>query len=221
MFPENDNQFDDSIIKKVEPSKSGGFSITKVDGWSLFVPEYGHTPQVGDYIRVYTYGVSCIRGIFIKGVKVFYETEQEYMDRFKREQEERDRQEQEKYYTDKEATDARIALLPEVFQRRIQRFTEGNCDFVWKYLRYELFCCEEAMRISDRFKTSESVSEFYSAPWEKQKELMPELSDEHSGNTFGCACKLAQAYLADPSLVVRMHGALVPLVGCTEYGCTH
>ncbi len=54
----------------------------------------------------------------------------------------------------------------------------------------------------------------------KQKERVPDLAyDEHSGNTFGVACKLAHCYAAEPDLVPKMHGALCPLVGCESYGC--
>lgn len=42
---------------------------------------------------------------------------------------------------------------------------------------------------------------------------------EHSGNTFGAACKLAHCFVAEPHLISKMHGALCPLVGCEEYGC--
>lgn len=45
--------------------------------------------------------------------------------------------------------------------------------------------------------------------------------DGHSGNTFGCAARLAYHYLTEQENIVREHGALVPLVGCEKYGCPH
>lgn len=38
---------------------------------------------------------------------------------------------------------------------------------------------------------------------------------------IGLALRLAYWYLTKRENVVREHGALVPLVGCEAYGCTH
>lgn len=51
-----------------------------------------------------------------------------------------------------------------------------------------------------------------------QKKLMPGMSDDHSGNTFGAALQLAYAFLQDPEDVPLMYGALAPLVGSEAYG---
>jgi len=50
---------------------------------------------------------------------------------------------------------------------------------------------------------------------------VPDLSDAHSGNSMGISCRLAYHYLNDEEMVFFEHGALVPLVGCTAYGCIH
>ena len=118
--------------------------------------------------------------------------------------------------------DAKIAALPVEFQQRIERFRAGNPDFWWDHQPYELFCCEEAMKIADAMKDRpEDLRGFGQLSWEQQKILVPTLSGDHSGNTFGTAVKLAYWYLTNRVNVVREHGALTPLVGCESYGCTH
>lgn len=54
-----------------------------------------------------------------------------------------------------------------------------------------------------------------------EREIVPALSDGHSGNSHGMMLRLAWWYLTKPENVAREHGALVPLVGCDSYGCTH
>lgn len=60
---------------------------------------------------------------------------------------------------------------------------------------YNLFACEEGIKISEALKTKEKIIEFHKSTWEVQKEMVPTIDDGHSGNTFGLACKLAIAYI--------------------------
>jgi hypothetical protein len=82
MFPENDAEFEDSIIDKVEPQKGGGWAITR-GGWGFYVPptmdEAGLVePTVGMTCRMYGRGMGApVRGLFLDGRKVFYRTEAE------------------------------------------------------------------------------------------------------------------------------------------------
>ena len=46
---------------------------------------------------------------------------------------------------------------------------------------------------------------------------MKSLSNDHSGNTFGAACSLAYHYLENEGNVIKVHGALAPLVGSKRY----
>lgn len=71
-----------------------------------------------------------------------------------------------------------------------------------KYNRYSGFCCEEAIIISMILETEEKIIEFSKADWDRQKEMVSCISEEHSGNTFNMACKLAIGYL--PMLKVNM-----------------
>lgn len=79
MFPDNDNQFEEQILTKVEANGTG-------NGWEIFYgsmgfwcpPESPVTPEVGMTARFYGRGFgSRVRGLFIDGHKVFYRTEAE------------------------------------------------------------------------------------------------------------------------------------------------
>lgn len=214
MYPENDNQYKEYVITKVT-KEAGGYVVTFDGGWCLYVEEYGAIPMKGNNIRLYGHDN---RGVFINGVKVRYETEEENKRSIEAEIALKETTQKKKYWENKEKYDADIAALPEVFQRRIARFTETNPDFPWKYLEYELFCCKQAVVFAETVK---DVAHFRNLPWEEQLAACPGMDSGHSGNTFGCACSLAEMYQRAPELVVKAHGALVYLVGCKEYGCHH
>lgn len=84
-----------------------------------------------------------------------------------------------------------------------------------------MMCCTQAVKIADCLKTIELIKRWKELPWEKQKKKFPQLDEGHSGNTFECSVYLAELYLTSPEKVVLAHGAMVPLVGCKAYGCTH
>ena len=60
---------------------------------------------------------------------------------------------------------------------------------------YNLFACEEGIKIAESLKNKDKIIEFHKETWENQKLMVPTIDDGHSGNTFGLACKLAIAYL--------------------------
>ena len=66
---------------------------------------------------------------------------------------------------------------------------------------YNIFCCEQGILIANALETKEKIVEFHKADWDVQKEMVPMLSDDHSGNTFGMSCRLAISYL--PQLKVN------------------
>lgn len=68
---------------------------------------------------------------------------------------------------------------------------------------YNLFCCEQAVLISETLKEKERIIEFHKSDWEKQKEMVPSLSEEHSGNTFQMSCRLAISYLPEMKTIIR------------------
>lgn len=140
-----------------------------------------------------------VRGLFVRGQCVFYRTLVEQRAKEQAEIAEQHAADKAQFERDRASMDARFEALPDEFRRRILRFRAGNPDFRWRFESYELFCCEEAMKVLTE------------AP----------LSDQHSGNTEGFARYLARIYAEQPEAVVTAHGALVPLVGCEAYGCTH
>lgn len=189
------------------------------NSYSFCVPKkYSVEPKVGDKIRVYGRFGNAIRGIVVNDTVLFYRTADE-QDKINRQTAQKMREDKLRDYEAKKAEyEAAVAALPPEFQTRIARFWRNNPTF-WEFLPYEVFCCQQAVKIATRFKTAEEIRTFYNLPYEKQREELPDLSDQHSGNTFGTACALAQCYVSQPDLLDKMHGALCPLVGCKDYGC--
>jgi len=82
-----------------------------------------------------------------------------------------------------------------------------------------MFVCTEAMKIAEALsENATSIRIFAGLSYAKQIRQV-KLSDDHSGNTFGMAVQLAWLYSTDPENVVKLYGALAPLVGSEEYGC--
>jgi hypothetical protein len=61
--------------------------------------------------------------------------------------------------------------------------------------KYAIFCCEEAILICESLRTKNKIDEFSKASWDEQNKMVKFLSEDHSGNTFGVACRLAIAYI--------------------------
>lgn len=236
-----DKQFEDVLVGGVSEG-----SFTREDGWSFGIQEEWDVPvKTGDVARFYGRGIgSPVRGLDINGIQCFYRTEEDQRAEAVRQAEEYKAKQKAEFEKNKASLDEKYQNLPEVFQRRIDKFRTNNPDFRWKYESYEMFCCEQAVAIataigkqlvnqamSEGFPLEEAkkviikrapsaLREFYDFPWEKQKEAVPELTDGHSGNTFGCSVKLAELYISKHSEnVVKIYGALAPLVGSEEYGC--
>lgn len=76
---DDDTQFEDSVITSLQGIRTGGWSITKLDGWSFWVPADSPVePKEGMPIRMYGRGIgSVVRGLFLDGQCVFYRTEDE------------------------------------------------------------------------------------------------------------------------------------------------
>jgi hypothetical protein len=79
MFPENDNNFEEAPISKVDGDREHGWCITKDSGWSIGVPKDApFAPQIGMSVRLYGKGIGyAVRGMFINGAQVYYRTEAE------------------------------------------------------------------------------------------------------------------------------------------------
>lgn len=74
MYPDNDSEYYEEVIKSVE-----GESFTGEAGWSFWVGNKSQVqPKVGMTARIYGKGVGySIRGLFLDGEKVFYRTVEE------------------------------------------------------------------------------------------------------------------------------------------------
>jgi len=177
------------------------------------------TPTAGMQTGVWGSIGRPVRGLAIDGRIIYYRTEEQEKEKHRQWCEENERKDQESYTAAKESNDNKIAKLPPIFQERIRQFREFNPEWGHKFEGYELFVCEQAVMMADKLKTSEAIKDFHKASWEEQKEQVPEISCDHSGNTFGSSCSLASVFLSQPEQIPNMHGALCPLVGCNDYGC--
>lgn len=225
-IPADDVEFQESIVEKVrEYSKGGGWEVTHNGAWIIGVDadECAVAPQVGEPIRTYGRGIgSTVRGIVIGGRVYRYRTDAEEQAKHEQYCRDMEAKREQEFNEGREGADERIAALPTIFRERIEKFQrDGGHEFRRDYEGYELFCCEQAVAIAEALKTVEALDAWRTLPWGAQLTQVPALSDGHSGNTFGAACALARHYISNPQFVTKMHGALVPLVGCEAYGCKH
>jgi hypothetical protein len=220
-YPDDDLQYEDVKLKSVK-KETEGWSVVREDGWSFYVPENGVVPEVGQIARFYGKGIGyTVRGLFLNGQKVFYRTEDEDRKAHENWVSAEKQRKQEAFFANKEKHDARIAALPEVFQRRLKKFQDTNPDFRWEFEDYELMVCEQAVLFATTFPTLEALEKFKKSDWKDQVKACPGIDEGHSDNSLACAIRLAYHYLTNKENVFREHGALVPLVGCKAYGCPH
>ena len=219
MFKADDTGFEDHVIERVETMATGGYTIQREDGWSFQVPKNpAAVPKVGSTVRFYGKGVgSVVRGLDVDGVEIWYKTAEQQEAENREWVENETRRKDKEYEEQKAGLFQRIALLPEHLQKRIQRFLDNNHDFGIDYLAYELFCCEQAVVIAAAFKDVESLRTWANMDFNEQRKIVPALSDDHSGNTFGCSKVLALDIITTNHQ--PRHGAMCPLVGCVDYGC--
>jgi hypothetical protein len=215
-----DREFEAHIIKSFN-QETGGYSLTFDNGWSFWMPEVGFAPEVGQTAKLYGRGTGyTVRGLVVNDRVVFYRTEAQQEELHRKEQAEREAKKRTDYDAKADDYNRRVSALPPPFTARINGFRNWKPE-TWKYdyEPYELFTCEQAVEIANALKTPDEISRFHKLEFVEQKKLVPALSDDHSGNTFGAACHLASIYLTKPDLIPSAHGALCPLVGCKDYGC--
>lgn len=242
-MPTNAWDGDESFIVGTldEVTRDGEYWTLHSDGGSFGyeaaqAPDF--EPHVGDEVRYYGRGLGyAIRGLMIRGLMIYYRTEAEEEARHAAWVAEKHAERQRKFDEGGRAElDAKYAALPPIFQARIDKYRRNNPDFRVEYEPYEMFCCEEAVKLAAHVGTVEAMEHYVSlasqetfeadrarwdAEWEEQKAIDRAAGlalDEHSGNTHGAAVSLAFWYLKQPENVERMHGALAPLVGSWEYG---
>jgi hypothetical protein len=215
-----DKQFQDSTITEVR-SRKDGYEITMETGWTLGAPLGPIMPEVGQAIRLYGRGTGyAIRGIVIAGQVFRYQTETEAREEHARTVAQQKLDSWEAYKAGTAEREAAIALLPDVFQRRLRRFMENAPETAWDHQGYELATCQAALAIAAACDIRMGVHEFAALTCEQQIEEAPELDTLGlSGNQFGMACRLAHWYLTERENVWKEHAAISILTGCAEAGC--
>ena len=207
----------ESKIQRVEETETHYFISTDGCGFGYEKKHGGAIPKVGDLIVAQTSRTNTIRGVILNGVQIFYKTDEQLEDEHKAWVEEYKRKQKEDFEKNRAQLDKDFDSLPQPFQDRITRFRENNPEFRVEGEGYEMFCCTEAVKMAETLKTSEEVEKFSKLDYNEQKKLV-NFDDGHSGNTFGCAVKLAYWYLKEHGLVSQMHAALSPLVGSEQSG---
>jgi hypothetical protein len=236
----------DTEFEDVEVTKVGKDYFTTSEGWSFGTAKKWHIKiKVGDTARFYGKGFGMpVRGLDINGVQCFYRTERQEEEKHQRWVKNYEAKKRAEFEKNKAALDESYNNLPEIFQKRIDKFRTNNPEFRWEFESYEMFCCEQAVLIATTIgknlvdkavteglslqeakkviagRVPKALKEFSDMPWEKEKEMVPGLSDGHSGNTFDCAVALAGLYMSEsPENVEKLPGALAPLVGSEKYRC--
>lgn len=76
MFPEDDREFEDVTIDRVERNADGTFTIGHSGGWMLWCGKgCAVKPHAGQAARMYGGGIgSAVRGLFIDGKRIWYRT---------------------------------------------------------------------------------------------------------------------------------------------------
>jgi len=213
-YPKNDSEFFESVVASVDTTSFG-----MVDGFHLGLGDHRPIePKPGMPVRIYGKMFGTVRGLFIDGHEFFYRTPKEDEARHKEWVADKNAKDKTRYAEQKEDMDRRVQALPPALRTRIERFRANNPDFGWQFEGYELFCCEQAVAIADALPSAEAIHRFRDLDWDDQKKMVPGLDDGHSGNTFGCACVLAQSLLQSREREPAVHGALAPLVGSKAYG---
>ena len=223
--PSSDTQYIESTISDVR-TESDGYSVTTHSYGTLFVEKKRGVrlvPKPGMVLRTYGRGFGyTVRGIVIDGTVFRYRTEKQEESRFKKMVRDDKAKRYREFRKNKKSLMKRVKALPEPLQKRFVRFEAANPDFWPMYGGYELFVCEEAVKIAKAFaeRPPGDLAIWYAASGFTDKATeVPDLSDDHSGNTFSMATRLATLMLTDPEMASGEHGALVALVGCETYGC--
>lgn len=226
-----DTYYDVGLREPHEATGCMGFGLSIAECEAVSV-----VPKEGDAIKLCGSLGRPIRGVIVNAAWIFYRTEAQEAEKRRAwvadEQAKRRREFEE---TGRAKLDAQYAALPPIFQARIDKFRHSNPDFRWEYESYEMFCCEEAVKLAEHLRTPEAMAHYVSLArsetfkdrerwdreWEEQKaiDLAAGISRDHSGNTHGAMVALANLYINAPDGVRLMHGALAPLVGSFEYGC--
>lgn len=214
--------WDRNVLTTVNKDADGTwYSLGFKGGCFGMLTKWGVEPKVGDVVELYGDGMGRpIEGVRING-KIVFQYSDEQIEINRQEWLKKNEEEKQKKFEDHkvEMDKAYDGLIPE-FKARIDRFRAKNPKFRIDMEAYEVFVCEEAMKLIKAFKTVESLQEFCDLDLAAQKKMAPDMDfGNHSGNTFGAAVSLARMYIQAPKLTKYMHGSMAGLMGCEGYGC--
>lgn len=220
----NDTEYEEHKIAQVKDWDDSYVMLERIDRCCINVPKPKDVEiKPGDTARFFGKGMGfSVRGVVIlpadggESIVLYYSTEEEAEVKRLKDLEESNAARKKEYEESYDDNNERISKLPEVYQDRINNFRLHDKDWGWNYESYELFACEESVKIAEHCKTAKGVMDFHKSTWDEQVKVV---SDSHSGNTMGFACALAKLYIDNPDLVPKYHGAMCPLCGCKEYGC--
>lgn len=212
-----------SVITEVTEGEDSYFIETNTgDGFGGMLKSFNIVPKVGQEVKMYFYRGWNVRGVDLDGQELFFKTDAEFEAEHQRESkkltEEKEMRRQE---FDKELADPnsdfnrRLGTLPKVFKQRFKKFFRLGESF-WEHAWYELVSCEIAFKVAYACRSQWGIRKFYGMSLEEQKEMIPGLGG-FSENRFYFAYHMACIYLRDSKNVLRVHGALSPLVGSKPY----
>lgn len=207
-------------ITKIGTDEDGRVvDITSSNGWSCGYNDGGTgvVPKVGDTWTTYGQIGYAFHGVALNGRVLWYLTPEEEEAKRQRELAEMDAKRQADFEANRNQLDRDYDALPPLFKVRIDRFRKANEDFRWKYEGYEMFVCSQAVAFAEWAQTPEALDAWAQLPYDKQREMCPDMADGHSGNTFGCAVALAREYLTHRERVPLAMGAMAPIVGTADY----
>ena len=201
----DDTTFDTLILERVEPFKDGhGWSVTSTEGWGCVVPNFGNTPtpRPGDELRTYGSIGRPIQGQVLNGHVIWYRTAEQRVVHRAQELARFAAERRERFERERDALDARYEALPAPFKARIDRFRAEDPQFRVDSESYESFVLQQAALLAGQFKDEGRIIEWAEIKdYEEQMRTAPDgWSDGHSGNTHGCAIRMAVALLRGESV---------------------
>lgn len=205
-------------VQKVE-EKEDGYNIycSESIGFGLH-KKYFAVPNVGDTVTLHCIeGSRQIRGLDINGDRIFYLSDEEA--RAEREEMTKQIAGQDKDSEIKLKAD--FEALPEIFQKRINRFKKNNPLFGLELELLEIFCCREAYKMIKGFKSEKernSFRTFYKIFSEHVEIRVVSKMEPFFNATLKCTLALVNDYLEDPERILHSDGALAEIVGSEAYG---
>ena len=80
-------------------------------------------------------------------------------------------------------------------------FESIGVKFDGDFGEYNYFACSQGILIANVLEDEKKIIEYNKLGWEEQKKIVPGISDDHSGGTWGLAINAAVRYL--PMLLVN------------------